>query len=135
MLPSLSKETMTANTHKRKAPQNHENSEHSSIEALPFEEVNILSSILKVSSLEPSPTSVRHDILSDNGLLYWNSTEAAKLFAPTLEEANCLVVIDNQIAVLQDAMDAPLSILTVVDIVGEVLIVKRGRASAPTGET
>jgi hypothetical protein len=41
MLPSLFKETKTANTHKRKAPQNHENSEHSSIEALPFEEVNI----------------------------------------------------------------------------------------------
>jgi hypothetical protein len=36
MLPSLSKETTTANTRKRKAPQNHENSEHSSIEASPF---------------------------------------------------------------------------------------------------
>jgi hypothetical protein len=57
--------------------------------------------------LDPSLTRARHDILSKNGLLYWNSTEAAKLFGPTLEEANCLVAIDNQIAVLQDAIDAP----------------------------
>jgi hypothetical protein len=35
--PSSSKETTTANTRKRKVPQNHENSEHTSIEALPFE--------------------------------------------------------------------------------------------------
>jgi len=53
-----------------------------------------------VSSLDPSPTSACHEILLDNGLLYWNSTEAAKLLMPTLEEANCLVAIDNQIAVL-----------------------------------
>jgi hypothetical protein len=81
MVPSLSKETTTANTRERKVPQNHENSEHSSIEALPFEEVNITPSKLKVSSLDPSPTSAPRDILSDNGLLYWNSTEAAKLFS------------------------------------------------------
>jgi hypothetical protein len=31
---------------------------------------------LKVSSSEPSPTSAHRDILSENGLLYWNSTEA-----------------------------------------------------------
>jgi hypothetical protein len=122
MLPtSLFKETTSANTHKRKAPQNHINSEHNSIEKLSFEEVNIPPSKLMVSSLDPSPTSVRRDILLDNGLLYWNSTEAAKLFMPTLEKANCLVAIDNQIAVLQDAMDAPLSIMTVVDIVGKVV--------------
>jgi hypothetical protein len=46
--PSLSKETTTANIHKKKVPQNHENSEHNSIEALPFEEVNIPPSKLKV---------------------------------------------------------------------------------------
>jgi hypothetical protein len=62
--------------------------------------VNIPPSKLKVSPLEPSPTSAHRDILSGNGLLYWNSTEAAKLFLPTLEEANCLVGVDNQIAVL-----------------------------------
>jgi hypothetical protein len=39
-------------------------------------------------NMEPSPTSAHHDILSENGLLYWNSTEAAKLFFPTPEEAN-----------------------------------------------
>jgi hypothetical protein len=61
MLPSSSKET-TANTHKRKTPQNHENCEHSSNEALPCEEVNIPPSKLKVLSLEPSATSVHHDI-------------------------------------------------------------------------
>jgi hypothetical protein len=83
--------------------------------------LNIPPSKLKVSSLDPSLTSACHDILSDNGLLYWNSTEAGKLFAPTLEEANCLVVIDNQKAVLQDTMDAPLCIMTVVDIVGKVV--------------
>jgi hypothetical protein len=40
---------------------------------------------------------------------------------PTFEEANCLVATDNQIAVLRDAMDASLSIMTIVDIVGEVI--------------
>jgi hypothetical protein len=36
MLPiNLSKETTSANMRKRKAPQNHENSEHSSIDKLP----------------------------------------------------------------------------------------------------
>jgi hypothetical protein len=30
-------------------------------------------------------------------------------------------IVDNQIAVLQDAMDALLSILTVLDIIGEVV--------------
>jgi hypothetical protein len=62
--------------------------------------VNIPPSKVMVSSLDPSPTSACHEILLDNGLLYWNSTEAAKLLMPTLEEANCLVAIDNQIAVL-----------------------------------
>ncbi len=64
---------------------------------------------------------MHHNILSENGLLYWNSTEAAKLFFPAPEEGNCLVAVDNQIAVLRDAMDAPLSIFTVVDIIGEVV--------------
>jgi hypothetical protein len=58
MLPtSLFKESTLANTRKRKAPKNHENSEQSSIEKLPFEEVNIPPSKLMVSSLDPSPTS------------------------------------------------------------------------------
>jgi hypothetical protein len=83
--------------------------------------MNIPPSNLKVSSSEPSPTSAHQDILSENGLLYLNSTEAAKLFFPTPEEANCLVAVDNQIAVLRDAMDALLSIFTVVDIIGEVV--------------
>jgi hypothetical protein len=83
--------------------------------------VNIPPSKLKFSSLEPSPTSAHHDILSRNGLLYWNSTEAEKLLLPTPEEANCLVAIDNLIAVLRSAMDAPSSILTVVDIIGKVV--------------
>ncbi len=109
------------NTCQRKKPQNHENSEHSSNETLPCGEVSIPPSKLKVSSSEPSPTSAHRDILSGNGLLYWNSTEAAKLFFPTPEEANCIVAVDNQIPVSQDAMDALLRIFTVVDIIGEVV--------------
>jgi hypothetical protein len=44
-----------------------------------------------------------------------------KIVFPNSEEANCLVAVDNQIAVLRDAMDASLSIFTVVDIIGEVV--------------
>jgi hypothetical protein len=45
----------------------------------------------------------------------------AKLFLPTPEEANWLVAVGNQIAVLQGAIDAPLSILMVVDTIGKVV--------------
>ena len=69
--------------------------------------------------MEPFPTSVHpHPPLTTESL-YWNSTEAAKLFLPTADEENCLVAIENQISVLQDAISAPLSYLTVVDCIGE----------------
>jgi hypothetical protein len=73
-LPGTSKGN-TMNTHKRRNAQSHENSQHSSNEALPCGEVIIPPSKLKASSLEPSLTSAHLDILSRNGLLYWNSTE------------------------------------------------------------
>jgi hypothetical protein len=47
---------------------------------------------------------------------YWHSTEAAKLFLPAPGESNCLVAVDNQICLLEDAIVAPLSYLNVVDI-------------------
>jgi hypothetical protein len=82
--------------------------------------VNIPSSKLKVSLLEPSPTSEHHDILSGNGLLL-EFNRGGNFFPPTPEEANCLVAVDNQIAALQGAMDTMLSVFTVLDIIGEVV--------------
>ena len=40
-----------------------------------------------------------------------------KIYLPAPNEENCSVAIDNQIAILQDALSAPLSYLTVVDYI------------------
>jgi hypothetical protein len=58
-------------------------------------ELKVSPSKLKVSSLEPSPTSVHPHLPLITELLYWNSMEAAKLFLPKVDEENCLVAIEN----------------------------------------
>jgi hypothetical protein len=75
-------------TRKRKRPQNQEKCELGLNSAKPFGESKVTPSTLKVSSLEPSPTSVHPHPPLTTELLYWNSTEAAKLFLPTADEKN-----------------------------------------------
>ncbi len=93
---------------KWKRPQNQEKCELGLNSAKPLGESKVAPSTLKVSSSKPSLTSVHPHPPLINELLYWNSTEAAKLFLPTANEKNCLVAIENQISVLQDAISAPL---------------------------
>mmetsp|Transcript_336 Transcript_336/g.499 ORF Transcript_336/g.499 Transcript_336/m.499 type:complete len:173 (-) Transcript_336:25-543(-) len=101
-------------------PQTQENCEIEWNTKKPLGEYKVSPSSSKVSSLEPSVSSLQPPpkLITDK-LLYWNSTEAAKLFLPAAKEENCLVAIDNQIFVLQDALSAPLSYLTVVDYIGK----------------
>jgi hypothetical protein len=63
--------------------------------AKPLGELKVSPSKLKVSSLEPSPTSAHPHPPLITELLYWNSMEAAKLFLPKVDEENCLVAIEN----------------------------------------
>jgi len=110
----------SVHTRKRKKPQNHENNENEWNPKTPLEEFKEFPSSLEVSSLAPSASSVQPPPkLITDPLLYWHSTEAAKLFLPAANEENCLVAIDNQISVLEEAISAPLSYLVVVDFIGE----------------
>ncbi len=68
----------------------------------------------------PSVTSAHPHAPQATEVYYWHSTEAAKLFLPTPNKSSCLGPVDNQICSLEDALAAPISYLSIVDIIGEV---------------
>jgi hypothetical protein len=119
-IPSLS-QTDEMHTCKQKRPQNQQRCDLGMNSAKPLGALSTTSSKLKVTSWKPSPTSMQPHPPMTTKLLYWNSTEAAKLFLPTTDEENCLVAIENQISVLHDAISAPIGYLTVVDCIGEAV--------------
>jgi hypothetical protein len=105
---------------KTKRPQNQEICKPGLSKATPLGDTTDPLKINEVSSLALSVTNVHPHAPQATEYYYWHSTEAAKLFLPASGESNCLVAVNNQICLLEDALAAYFSYLNIVDIMGEV---------------